>query len=291
MSISTSAPSTSMSAACARRSTAAILRTRSAPCAAPAIRWTIVSARRAEQLSASRHPSRLAPLAPQDDGSGSARRALIATPVARRLIGHARVIGAVGQSAERIAAAEEKVAAAGIADRPAAGLLVQFKNGTALADRNDVVDQFRLGFAFDVISMRERGIAADRGPPDAQHVRGGARFALPRRRARRALGAAGESQSMHLADHRVAGDAAKLGRDLTGRQAVRPQFLQKLDPLVCPRHEQILLTDTRRVFIQFLSVQRLPNPWRTNSWSTLGRIHRHARRRNGRPTRTQPMTL
>ena len=44
-SISTSAPSTCMSAACARRSTAATPPTRSAPCAAPATRSTTASAR------------------------------------------------------------------------------------------------------------------------------------------------------------------------------------------------------------------------------------------------------
>jgi two-component system phosphate regulon response regulator PhoB len=50
-SISTSAPSTSMSAACARRSTAATPSIRSAPCAAPAIRWMIVSAKRVDYRS------------------------------------------------------------------------------------------------------------------------------------------------------------------------------------------------------------------------------------------------
>ena len=48
-SISTSAPSTSMSAACARRSTAATRPIRSAPCAAPATRSTTASARRLDR--------------------------------------------------------------------------------------------------------------------------------------------------------------------------------------------------------------------------------------------------
>ena len=54
-SISTSAPSTCMSAACARRSTAAARPTRSAPCAAPAMRSTTASAarRRESGLSSS----------------------------------------------------------------------------------------------------------------------------------------------------------------------------------------------------------------------------------------------
>src|SRR5436190_13972272 len=67
------------------------------------------------------------------------RRAAVATQV-RRLIGDARVIGAVGQAGHGLAAAEEEVGAARIADRPAAGHLVQLEQRAPLADRNDVVE-------------------------------------------------------------------------------------------------------------------------------------------------------
>ena len=50
-SISTSAPSTCMSAGCARRSTAAMRTIRSAPCAAPAMRSTIRFGRRSGRLA------------------------------------------------------------------------------------------------------------------------------------------------------------------------------------------------------------------------------------------------
>ena len=48
---------------------------------------------------------------------------LVAPPVAGRLIGNAGVVGAIGQVARRLAAAEVELAAAGVADRPFAGFL------------------------------------------------------------------------------------------------------------------------------------------------------------------------
>src|SRR5262245_60093723 len=111
-----------MSDACARRSTAATTPTRSAPCAAPVTRWTIASARR-------RNPSH----------ASSPERPAVA-PHIGGLIGDARMIGAVGQAGQRLAAAEEEVGAAGIADRPAAGVLVELEQRAALTDRDDIVD-------------------------------------------------------------------------------------------------------------------------------------------------------
>src|ERR1700690_3913704 len=108
---------------------------------------------------------------------------------AGRLIRPPRVMRTTGRPAEGVAAAKEKPAAAGIADRPAAGLLGQFKNGPALADRNDVIDQFRCGLRLHFIGVGERSIAADRSAADAHHRR--ARLAWPRRSAGCALGAAG----------------------------------------------------------------------------------------------------
>ena len=96
----------------------------------------------------------------RDDGL--TRRRTSVAPRGGRLIRHAAVIGAIGRAADRVAAAKEEIGAAGIADRPAAGLFRQLQNGAALADRNDVLDQRRRGFLFDLVGVRERGIAADR---------------------------------------------------------------------------------------------------------------------------------
>ena len=100
-------------------------------------------------------------------------------------------------------------------------------------------DQLRLRLDLVVIGERACCRASRRAEPAS--CAGGARLARPRGRRGRALGAAGKAQAMDLADHRVAGDAAELGRDLAGGQAVRPQLLQELDPLVRPAHWVFLL--------------------------------------------------
>ena len=51
----------------------------------------------------------------------------LAASVARRLIGDPRVMCAIGQAVERLAAAEEEFRTGGIADRPVAGGLVELK--------------------------------------------------------------------------------------------------------------------------------------------------------------------
>src|SRR3984957_10552073 len=164
----------------------------------------------------------------------SPQRALVAAAVGRGLIGGAGVIGAIWQRGQRVAAAEEKFGAARVADGPAAGLLVELKQRAALADRNDVVEQFRLRL-LDLVGMGQRGIAADRSAADAHHRRR-ARLARPRCAGRRALGAAGQAEPMHLANHGVARDATEFGGDLTRRQTVRPELFEQFDPLVSPRH-------------------------------------------------------
>ena len=70
--------------------------------------------------------------------------------------------------------------------------------------------------------MGERGVAAHRRARDPQHVRLGARLARAGRGRGRRLGAARKAEAVHLADHRVAGDAAELCGDLAGRQDRRP---------------------------------------------------------------------
>src|SRR5262245_66081365 len=57
-----------------------------------------------------------------------------------RLIGDARVVRAVGQAGDGLAAAKDEVGMAWVADRPAAGLLVELEQRAALAERDDVVD-------------------------------------------------------------------------------------------------------------------------------------------------------
>src|SRR5262245_52882181 len=157
-----------------------------------------------------------------------------------RLIGNARMVGAVGQGRDGMCAAEEEVGLARIADRPAAGLLGELEQGPALAHRDDVVGKLRLGLDLDVVGVGERGVAPHRGPRDPQHVAVGARLARPRRGRARRLGAARKSEPVHLADHRVAGHAAELAGDLTRRQSLAPKLLQRLDAFVSPAHAQFL---------------------------------------------------
>src|SRR5262249_1108387 len=173
MSISTSAPSTCMSAACARRSTAAVRLIRSAPCAAPAMRSTSVLAR----TSGSRPPDGLTgtipdQIVPRSERS-TADRTLVAAAVGGRLIGDARAIGAVPQAFDRVAAAEEDLRRAWIADRPMTLRIAQLEQRAALTDRDDVLDQFGLGLRLELVeSVRgQRGIAAQRRTRHAHHVR------------------------------------------------------------------------------------------------------------------------
>src|SRR5215471_10138291 len=91
---------------------------------------------------------------------------LVAPPIVHRLVGNPAVIGAIGQVVCRVPAAEEEVSAAGIADRPAAGLFIQLQKGLALLDR--YFQKLRLGL--DVIVIGERGIATHRRPGHPHHV-------------------------------------------------------------------------------------------------------------------------
>src|SRR5262249_53155523 len=64
----------------------------------------------------------------------------------------------------------------------------------------------------------------------------GARLARARGGGGWRLGAARQPEPVHLADHRIAGDAAKLRSDLARRQSIRPEFLQRFDALIGPGH-------------------------------------------------------
>src|SRR5215831_18005934 len=86
------------------------------------------------------------------------KRTLVAPAIADRLIGNAAMIGTIGLLIYGVAAAEEEISPAGIADRPSAGFLIQLQQSLALLDWN--FDQLR--FRLDVIVIGEGGIAADR---------------------------------------------------------------------------------------------------------------------------------
>src|SRR5580692_10707279 len=178
------APSTCMSAGCARRSTAATTMIRSAPYAAPATRSTTVSARPVRAPSRAPEPERApaflrgecsgggpsaAPchvrggLVPETVGTAEGdlkadltpHRAAIAAAVARRLIGDPRMVAAIGRAGAGLTAAEEEVGAARISNRPAASVFGQLEDGAALAERNDIVDQLRLRLLLEIVGMRE----------------------------------------------------------------------------------------------------------------------------------------
>src|SRR5262249_56436443 len=101
------------------------------------------------------------------NASGLARgRTPVAATIGRWLIGDTRMVGAIRQTRDRIAAAEEELGAAGIADRPAAGLLGQFQNGAALANRDNVLDELRNNLGLDLVGVHESGIASDGAASD-----------------------------------------------------------------------------------------------------------------------------
>src|SRR2546430_8476890 len=110
------------------------------------------------------------PIRPQQLASCMSSKSPVAANLGR-LIGDARVIGAVGQARERLAAAEEEVGATGIADRPAAGLLGEFEQCAALTEWDDVVDQLGLGLHIKFVGVRKRGVAPHRRARYPQHVR------------------------------------------------------------------------------------------------------------------------
>src|ERR1700680_631525 len=95
--------------------------------------------------------------------TNSARPALpadgapFAAALGARLIGDPGVVAAIGQALDRLAAAEEELARTRIADRPAALAVVEFEKRTALAQRNDVLDQRRLDFEFRFVRLLRGG--------------------------------------------------------------------------------------------------------------------------------------
>src|SRR5438105_12030981 len=70
----------------------------------------------------------------------------LAPAVAGGLVGDARMMCAVGQAGQRLAAAEKEIRAGGIADRPMASGFIQFQQRHSLAHWNDIVVGDRIGF-------------------------------------------------------------------------------------------------------------------------------------------------
>src|SRR5215831_6003188 len=225
-----------MSAGCARRSTAVTIPILSAPSAAPAMRSMTGLGRRRDW---SRCRPAVSKRVKPGQNAGADRSTPERSPVAAhmgRLIGDARVVRAIGQAGDGLTAAKEEIGMAWIADRPAAGLLVELEQCAALADRDDVIDQLRFQLDIELVGLGERGVAPYRRPRNPQHMPMGARLARARGGGGWRLGAARQPEPVHLADHRIAGNAAKLRSDLARRQPIRLEFLQRFDALIGPGH-------------------------------------------------------
>src|SRR5262249_46840343 len=162
----------------------------------------------------------------------------VTTAIGRWLICDAGMISTIGQALDGFAAAEEEIRRAWIADRPMALAFGQLKNRTALPQRDDVFNQLGLRLEFRLIAMQwcQRRFTPNPGPPNRLHLPMGARVALPRPGGRWTFCPPRRAEPMHLSDHRVAGNAAELRRNLTRRQSVAPQLLEEFHTFVRPVH-------------------------------------------------------
>jgi hypothetical protein len=153
------------------------------------------------------------------------------------------MVSAIGETFDGLAAAKEEVRRAWVADRPMALAFGQFKNRTALSDRNDIFDQFGFGLEFRLIRMQrsKSRVAANARPRNSHERAMRPRLALAWHRGRWALGAPGQTEPMHLSDHRIAGNTAKLRRNLGSRQSIAPELLEEFHAIVCPVHGSTVL--------------------------------------------------
>src|SRR5215475_13429906 len=117
------------------------------------------------------------------------------------------MVPAIRQTFDSLAAAKEEVRRAWVADRPVALAFIEFKNRTALSDRNDIFDQFGLGLELRLIRLQwsKSRVAANARSRNSHERAMRPRLALARHRGRWVLGAPGQAQPMHLSDHRIAG--------------------------------------------------------------------------------------
>src|SRR6202521_647119 len=123
-----------------------------------------------------KHPPlrRPAPTEQSRSSGQGAERALVAEPlsrrpplaaaVRRRLVGNPAVVAAVRHAHHCLAAAEEEIRLSRVPDRPMAFFVIELDQRAALTDRDDVVDQLRLGLEIVFIggARCERSIAAYR---------------------------------------------------------------------------------------------------------------------------------
>src|SRR6266481_6131016 len=148
------------------------------------------------------------------------------------------MVSAIGETFDGLAAAKEEVRRAWVADRPMALAFGQFKNRTALSDRNDIFDQSEFGLEFRFIGMQwsKSCVAANARPRNSHERAMGPRLALAWRRGRWALGAPRQTEPMHLSDHRIAGNATKFRRNLGSRQSIAPTPLEEFHAIIRPVH-------------------------------------------------------
>ena len=152
-------------------------------------------------------------------GRSAPERPLVAPPVVGRLVGDAGVMDAIGQVVCRLAAAEVELAAA--RDRRSA-------IGRSFRSVPAVSCAVRPGYRSVPALVRPRShrpapcCRASTSAGHPHHVAGGAGLARARDAGRRAFSPARQAQAVHLADHGVSGNSAKLGGDLARRQAVGP---------------------------------------------------------------------
>src|SRR6266567_3095069 len=112
-----------------------------------------------------------------DAGAGSPSPSASRRPpfpaAVRRLVGDPAVIAAVRHAHHRLAAAEEEIRLSRVPDRPMAFFVIELDQRATLTDRDDVVDQLRLGLEVVFIggARRESGIAAYRGSHAPEQVR------------------------------------------------------------------------------------------------------------------------
>src|SRR5260370_9689925 len=101
------------------------------------------------------------------------------------------MVATMGPACEGLAAGKEEVRRTWVADRPMALAFGQFKNRTALSDRNDIFDQFGFGLEFRLIRMQrsESRVAANARPRNSHERAMRPRLALAWHRGRWALGA------------------------------------------------------------------------------------------------------
>src|SRR5713226_7989887 len=101
------------------------------------------------------------------------RRPPFPAAVRRRLVGDPAVIAAVRHAHDRLAAAEEEIRLSRVPDRPMAFFVIELDQRAALTDRDDVVDQLRLGLEVVFVSGArcEGGIAAYRRSHAPEQVR------------------------------------------------------------------------------------------------------------------------